>query len=404
VTAIGQWWRGLGNTARFELSARASLYVNYVLLPVATGLALGPYLGPVTGVVVAVVAVFGVLCLVQLRAGLGHYLGRRPRPTRLIAATAGVAVAAVVGGYLAFPDRTPGQATGPAMVILLIVGGSVVVTLAATESLRLTVLAGAVVCGAAYGLAAVQGTPDGGAVLSFAMVLIGLGVAYRFTAWMLGVMGELDRARHLQASLAVAEERLRFARDLHDGVGRTLSVVALKAELAAQLAKRGRGDAVDEMLAVRRIAQDSLAELQALVGGYRSADLDVELAGARSLLASAGIQCRVIGAGSRLPAPVQGVLGWVIREGTTNVLRHSEARSCVVALRVAPGGEVSLTMDNDGVTRPAGPVPFGNGLTGVTERIAGLGGTVAAERPSPDAFRLTVTVPAAPGAGRDDRG
>jgi two-component system sensor histidine kinase DesK len=212
-------------------------------------------------------------------------------------------------------------------------------------------------------------------------------------------MWELDRSRHLQASLAVAEERLRFARDLHDVVGRTLSVVALKSELAAQLARRGRDDAVDEMLAVRRIAQESLVELRELVGGYRAADLDKELAGARSLLSSAGVECRVIGDGTLPSAAVQGVLGWVVREGTTNVLRHSEARRCTVAVRLSPDGAVSLTMDNDGVppgrpgVAPADRVRFGNGLTGAAERIAVLGGTVTAEHRHPDGFRLTVHVP-----------
>ncbi|MCM4078872.1 sensor histidine kinase [Paractinoplanes hotanensis] len=402
MTVMAQWWRGLSNAARFDLSARGTLYVNYLMLPVVVGLGLGPSLGPATGVLVAVVAGQGVVCLVQLRAALEHYLGRRPRPTRLIAASVGLAVAAVVGGYLAYPDHTPGHNDGPALWILLLVGGAVVVTLAATESAPVVVTAGAVACGAVYGLAALQGRPDAGAVLAFALLLLGAGAAYRFTAWMLGVMWELDRARHLQARLAVADERLRFARDLHDGVGRTLSVVALKSELAAQLARRGREDAVDEMLAVRRIAQDSLAELHALVSGYRAADLDVELAGARSLLASAGIECRVIGDGGRVPAPVQGALGWVVREGTTNVLRHSEARTCLVAVRVASGGGVSLTMENDGLSRPAGParVEFGNGLVGVSERIAGLGGTVNAERRDPSTFRLEVTVPA--GVDRDN--
>jgi two-component system sensor histidine kinase DesK len=407
MTAITQWWRGLSSTARFDLSARLTLYTNLVLLPLFAGLALAPRLGPATGVVVAVVAVHSAVCLAVLRAGLEHYLGRRDRPVRLIVATAAVTVAGIVGGYLAFPDRASEDPGGPAGMILLLLGGTFVVTLSATERLGVPAAAGALVCAALYGLSVVRGAPDGGGVVSFALILAGFGAAFRATAWMLAVLWELDRARHLQASLAVAEERLRFARDLHDVVGRTLSVVALKSELAAQLARRGRGEAVDEMLAVRRIAQDSLAELRAVVGGYRSADLAVELAGARSLLVSAGVECRVIGDGGRLPADVQGVLGWVVREGTTNVLRHSEARGCVIALRVAPAGDVTLTMDNDGVAGLAGQpaVRFGNGLAGVAERIAGLGGTVTAERSGADGFRLTVTVPSpAEPAGVDPAG
>ncbi len=232
-----------------------------------------------------------------------------------------------------------------------------------------------------------------GAAIALGALLVSVVAAYRLSLWMLGVVRELDRARHVQAGLAVAEERLRFARDLHDVVGRTLSVVALKAELAAQLARRGREEAVDEMLEVHRIAQDSLTELRAVAGGYRAADLDVELAGARALLTSAGIQCRIIGDGGALPTAMQGTLGWVVREGTTNLLRHSEARTCVVTLRTTPSG-VTLTMTNNGVA-PAhsSNVVFGGGLIGLTERITARGGTVTATRTPPDGFELSVQLP-----------
>src|SRR5256886_5307133 len=92
--------------------------------------------------------------------------------------------------------------------------------------------------------------------------------AFRATVWTMGVVWELDRARQVQASLAVAEERLRFARDLHDVLGRTLSVVALKAELAAQPAKRGRAEAVDDRPEGRGIAPEAPAALRTVVGGF----------------------------------------------------------------------------------------------------------------------------------------
>jgi two-component system sensor histidine kinase DesK len=243
---------------------------------------------------------------------------------------------------------------------------------------------------------------------------------FRSSLWMLGVLWELDRARGNQVRLAVAEERLRFARDLHDVLGRNLSVVALKSELAAQLAKRDRPRAVEEMLEVRRIAQDSLAEVREVVRGYRSADLDAELAGARSVLASAGVRCRVLGEGHELSPQAQSALGWVVREGTTNVLRHSEAISCTVSLRRGgaatdpagaravtapvpgnlPDGDsglgvptidgderlVTLVMENDGV-RPGDPPQFGNGLLGLSERLAPLGGAAGGAARRATAYR-----------------
>ena len=397
------WWRSRSQAARFDLFIRASFYSNFAAAPVLAGGAvrLDTMGGAAPWVVAALATAHTLVCLLLVRAGLDHHLGRRARPTRLIAAGGAFTVMGAVAGVLVYPDPTPGKPDGPASAILLILVLSFVTALSTAVRPRVALAVGAAGCAAMYALAAAQGASDPvGPTVGLASLIFVVVFLCRASMWMLGVVWELDRSRQVQASLAVAEERLRFARDLHDVVGRTLSVVALKAELAAQLARRGRGEAIDEMLEVRRIAQDSLAEMRAVVGGYRSADLEVELAGARSLLASAGIECRVIGDGSGLPAEIQGTLGWVVREGTTNVLRHSEARGCTITLRPASGGTVSLTMDNDGVVAGQaadnGRVRFGSGLIGLAERIAGLGGTVAAQRQHPDQFRLTAELPLTP--------
>jgi len=367
------WWRRKNQAARLELYIRVTFYTYAVLSPLFL---VGLVQLRATWPVAALIVVHTAVCVLLLRAGVGHYLGVRPRPVRLMAAGAALTAVAVAG---------PLASTG----LLLVLAVSYVAALSTTVRPRMSAAAGVACCV----FAGLLGTAAGpGAAITLGFLLVGVLLAYRVSLWMLAVVRELDRARHVQAALAVAEERLRFARDLHDVVGRTLSVVSLKAELAAQLAKRGRGEAVDEMLEVRRIAQDSLAELRAVVGGYRSADLGVELAGARALLASAGIECRVIGDGAGLPEALHGTLGWVVREGTTNMLRHSEARSCTVTLRTRPGA-VTLTMENDGV-RGGSPVRFGGGLIGLTERVAGDGGTVTAERVDPDRFRLAVDIPA----------
>jgi two-component system, NarL family, sensor histidine kinase DesK len=396
-TASAGWWRLPGQVARFDLYVRVTLYVNFAAVPPFAAVGLAPEIGAAAAWVLAGFAtVHAAVCVLLVRAGVDHYLGRRARPVRLIAAAAALTVVGAAAAFLRFPDPTAGQPDGPANLVLAVLVGSFVAALSTVVRPRVALAVAALGCAAMYALATVQGATTR-AVVPLAVLLTAVVFAYRGSVWTLGVVWELDRSRQAQASLAVAEERLRFARDLHDVLGRTLSVVALKAELAAQLAKRGRDEAVDEMLEVRRIAQDSLAELRAVVGGYRSADLDVELAGARSLLASAGVECRVIGDGAGLPAPVQGTLGWVVREGTTNVLRHSEARACTIAVRPSPGDTVTLTMDNDGVAAGDARVRFGGGLVGLTERIAALGGTVTAERQPPDRFRLAAEVPLAAG-------
>ena len=383
------------NSKRFDLYIRASLYLNFAILPPLAG----PALRPVT---LPWIVAQAVVCVLLVHSGLTHYLGNGPLPRRWIAIGGALTVAGSAAAFLTV-------STGSANLVLIILAGSFVGALSTTVRPWVALAVGAVACVASYLLS--------GPFFVLA-VLVAIAVAvFRVSAWTLGVVWELDRSRQVQASLAVAEERLRFARDLHDVVGRTLSVVAIKAELAAQLAKRGRAEAVDEMLEVRAIAQESLAELRAVVGGYRAADLDAELSGARALLASAGIACRVVGsvegavvgsvrgavvgsvpgaAGGSVPGAaggsVQGALAWVVREGATNVLRHSEARTCLITLRSAPDGAVTLTIDNDGVAAE-GAVALDSGLTGLSERLGALGGTVVAERRPPDGFRLTARMP-----------
>jgi len=138
-------------------------------------------------------------------------------------------------------------------------------------------------------------------------------ISYRMSVWMLSLVWEIDDARAAQAKLAVAEERLRFARDFHDVLGRNLTLIAVTSELAARLAGNGDPHAVDHMLEVHRVAQESAREVREVVAGYRTA----ELAGARSVLRAAGVRVRVIGDGATFPRDAQAAFGWVLREATT---------------------------------------------------------------------------------------
>ena len=210
-------------------------------------------------------------------------------------------------------------------------------------------------------------------------------------------MSELDRSRTAHARLSVAEERLRFARDLHDVLGRNLSLIAVQSELAAELARRGDQDAAGQMLQVRQVAHESLREMRAVVSGYRTADLGTELAGAQEVLRSAGMSCRVTGDAAGLPADVQAALGWVVREGTTNIIRHSDATACTIELHLldSPGAPraVTLRMDNDRVHTPD-TGSGGTGLAGLGERLAGLGGSITTGHPRNGHFRLEASLPA----------
>jgi len=220
--------------------------------------------------------------------------------------------------------------------------------------------------------------------LSYLIVVGFLVVADRLAEWMLVLVWELDAARTVQARLSVAEERLRFARDFHDVLGRNLTLIAVTSDLAAGLARRGDPDAVDKMLQVRSLAHESAREVREVVTGYRTADLDTELTGARSVLRAAGITTRIIGDSTCVPADAQTALAWVLREATTNVIRHSNATTCTIELDIHPRAETGATdtavlqIRNDGSPPPGlGHAP-GHGLAGLRERMTALGGQLAA--------------------------
>jgi two-component system sensor histidine kinase DesK len=196
--------------------------------------------------------------------------------------------------------------------------------------------------------------------------------ALQGTRHLISINAELTEARDELARNAVAEERLRFARDLHDLLGHSLSLIALKSELAGRLAERDPLRAREELADVEAAARRALAEVRDAVSGYRQVSCGQALAEARSALSAAGIALKAPSAVPPLPGTVDAVLGWVVREATTNVLRHSGAHSVTVELAVTEDG-ATLTVTDDG-RGPAGGT--GAGLAGLAERVAALGGTV----------------------------
>jgi two-component system, NarL family, sensor histidine kinase DesK len=200
---------------------------------------------------------------------------------------------------------------------------------------------------------------------------------------------QLSLAREQIARLAVGEERLRFARDLHDLLGHSLSVIALKSELAGRLIKTTPGLAAHEVTDIEKVAREALREVREVVAGYRQPTLAAELAGAHEVLTAAGIGYRVDRDHAALPPAVEAVLAWTVREGVTNVMRHSQATRC--AIRISnKDRHATVEVVDDG----RGGIPeAGSGLRGLEERVLERGGTLTAEPLPHGGFRLRVTLP-----------
>lgn len=402
MSKLTGWWKHRTSAGKVELYTRWSFHSFMLMEVFAFGLSAlvsspNRASAAVSGGLLLMMGGHAVLVGYLTSRSLDWIVGSRERPARLSVTV--VVVTAAVCLFLLVMRRT--ERLDASVAVMLVTGvscfgcGSVVLSLKKVRHMRYVPLIASAALGAAV---FALGMPLGEAIGYAVGVLLTnafLSLAYGFSGWLLTTVHELDRARELQAQLAVAEERLRFGRDLHDVMGRNLAVIALKSELAVQLARRERPEAVDQMIEVQRIARESQREVRDVVRGYREADLAVELEGARGVLSAAGMDCRVEveTAGGTLPAEVQSALGWVVREATTNVLRHGDARSCLIRL-TAPdaSGAVTLLVENDGAPEaPAGPP--GSGLAGLRERLAAVDGTLLAGPAEGGRFRLWAEVP-----------
>ena len=183
-------------------------------------------------------------------------------------------------------------------------------------------------CSALAGVTSAIGGADGGTVVGFIASSAGIGMLMLVMRDLRIRNLELGAARAELARLAVAEERERFARDLHDLLGHSLSVIALKAELAGRLLADAPADAAREVGELEQVARTALGEVREAVSGYHQPTLAGELAGARMALSAAGIEADVQESRAALDPPVEAVLAWAVREGATNVIRHSGASHC----------------------------------------------------------------------------
>jgi two-component system, NarL family, sensor histidine kinase DesK len=272
---------------------------------------------------------------------------------------------------------------------------AVYLSVAAVASLpdRLAAPAAAASCLLALGLGLAMRL-EGGEIAGLVLPPLAAGIAMLSFKGVLRANAELRAARQEIARLAVGEERLRFARDLHDLLGHSLSLITLKSELALRLLPDSPERAAAEVADVERVARQALAEVREAVSGYRRTTLEAELAGARVALEAAGIGWSAQVDPGSLPQGVEDALAWTVREGSTNVLRHSHARH--FAVRIQRGDDsvrVELLDDGRGAPPPGDGQRGGSGLAGLAERIAARGGSLAAGTRPEGGYRLRVELP-----------
>ncbi|MET8091434.1 histidine kinase [Micromonospora sp. NPDC005220] len=357
---------------RFTGWLLAGVWLFFLNVPLSTALDQPQPWRRIVGVATLFAFGLGYVLLFQWARNLREHL--RPIPPRRAAfALSGL----VVLGLASIPG-TAGDWTAT----LVFVAAAAVFLLSAVQALIIVALCALIPLVAAW----LVPTWTGESTVTFAVLLASFA--------MFGVSRLAQRNSELRAAqqeigrLAVAEERARAARDLHDILGHSLTVVAIKAELAGRLIEVDRERAAAEIAEVEALARAALADVRQTVGAYREVSLGAELAGARSALAAAGIAADVSAEVPNLPEEWDRLFGWAVREGVTNVVRHSGARCCVI--RVYPD-RVEISDDGRG---PSTPDASGHGLVGLRERARRLDAVVTVgRRPAGDGFLLRVHVP-----------
>ncbi|MER6601364.1 sensor histidine kinase [Streptomyces parvus] len=403
-------WHERTKLQRIDLYTRVTLcslvwlfLLTWGLLPLGTVFDRGAWAVAIGATLLAVNVAQSVLSNVNVGPAFDQYRGAEPFPRRRLRLPA--VLLAVLSGLLIALMAVNGLDDRALPVMAMDVPIAFGIPYALLVPARRFLLHAAAYIAAFVALLAAfggTGTPLLATALTMALSAVLVISSVRPSGWSLSVMWQAEEARDMQARLAVAEERLRFGRDMHDVLGRNLSVIALKSELAVELAQRGNPAAVDQMVEVQRIARASQQEVRDVVRGYREADLPTELMGARGVLQAAGISVTVEGAdgpaGIGAPAAVQAALGWVVRETATNVLRHGDPRHCSIRL-ARTRDAVVLEIENDGAGAAdplgGGGDGGGSGLAGLRERLGALGGSLTAGPvgADPDLFRVTATVP-----------
>ena len=303
----------------------------------------------------------------------------RRRRQQLLTRVPVAQAAMVLAGLLAIAavmTLSLGQVGLSALVYVTVVG---VACLATPTAAALTVTLAAVTL--ALGASVPGWTTQGG--LAFSICTAG------FAMWGVQMLMtrnlELLRAREQNARLAVREERSRFARDLHDILGHSLTVITVKAELAARLFDADPERARTQLADLERLSRDALADVRRAVEGYRELTLPGELARARMALQAADIVADLPNSTDDVPSELRELFAWTVREGVTNVIRHSDARTCTVRLAA---DHVEVRDDGKG---SVGQRPPGHGLAGLRERAAAAGAVLLTKPLQPAGFLLQVS-------------
>lgn len=257
------------------------------------------------------------------------------------------------------------------------------------------VVSGILLVGAETAIRTVDGWHHDNSV-GLAIILAGLAAFGIQRALQRGIA--LDAARADIATLAVEQERTRFARDLHDILGHSLTVITVKAELARRVVAADPDRTTSELSDIEGLARSALADVRSAVAGYREISLAGELVAAATALRAAGIEAELPTAVDQVPEEHRELFAWVIREGVTNVVRHARASRCTI--RLGPS-EVEVVDDGRGAAisddAPAGSSNHvGHGLTGLRERAATAGAMMRVEVPPGGGYRLAVRVDGTP--------
>jgi two-component system sensor histidine kinase DesK len=228
------------------------------------------------------------------------------------------------------------------------------------------------------------------AIAATVLTIVSIGVLMTAFGRIARANRELHATREELARLAVADERLRIARDVHDLLGQSLTLIALKSELARKLLESDPSRAAAELDEIASISRTALGEVRETVQGYRQFGLADALANAREALDAAGIDFELTDVEVALPADVDAVLAWAVREGTTNVIRHSGALHCAIRVR-ADGDRAAVEIEDDGTASSS--MARGSGLSGLRERAQRVRGELEAGAIPEGGFRLRLTVP-----------
>ncbi|MFF4601717.1 sensor histidine kinase [Streptomyces sp. NPDC001339] len=223
------------------------------------------------------------------------------------------------------------------------------------------------------------------------------GVVLYSVARLASLVGELHAMRTELAQLAVTKERLRFARDLHDLVGYTLSMASVQAELSRRFLHQDPDAASAEIAQLITTLRKTHQEVRQVARGYRCLSLESELESARMTLESAGIKAHLSFHGVEFPQYASSALAAALREGVTNVLRHSDARSCTIRLsQYKNATRLIIVNDRPHLGRPSHEEHDGSGLQNLSERVAALGGVLLTARRGTgqkEEFRLEARLP-----------